>query len=212
MTISTCLKRFVFSVLPLVLLTCVCFFEGRADNPPTMYAPGPLPIGTSTGYGVVKADGTTITSASGVITTAALPGNLVGTTPAVGYAGYETNSVVNSSGGIAITTGATSNVTSIVVPPGNYTVSGHVTFNGTSATVTQETAGISTNSATLPTADSSQSTAYPGTTTTTGNTTCSLESQPINCTTNTTIYLVGKPAFSAGSMSLSGALHIMQTP
>ncbi|MDR6377327.1 hypothetical protein [Paraburkholderia caledonica] len=137
--------------------------------------------------------------ASGVL----IKGQTAGATVASGYVGEP---VKNSATGVSITSGTATNITSITLTPGDWDVTGAVTFvpaSGTAPTLMQ--CGTSTTPATLgglgtqsflnlsfPTNGSSQGFVAPR--------------QQINVTATTTVYLVAVSTFTGGTMTANGSV------
>lgn len=103
----------------------------------------------------------------------------------------------------ALTTATAKNVTSISLTQGDWDVEGIVSFSTSSATFSGLTAGTSATSATLPT-DGTEG--YSGTqgTLLSEKDGITLARKRIKTTGTTTIYLVAKATFSAGSVSAFG--------
>jgi len=139
----------------------------------------------------------------------AISGGLVGKTDAsaasAGIVGEVISSLVASGSAVAMNTGVGTNVTSISLTAGDWDVSGNVNFSAASATVTATSGGITTTSATVPT-DGTE--VYSGVQVTLLSETDSvtIPRKQINVSSTTTVYLVGKTTFSAGTVSCFGAI------
>jgi hypothetical protein len=115
------------------------------------------------------------------------------------------NSAVVSGSAVSLTTATAANVTSISVPAGTWFISGNINFSAASATVTGTSGGLSSTSATLPT-DGTE--VYSGVQVTLLSETDSVTLPPKQFVlgSTTTIYLVGKSTFSAGSVGAFGQI------
>lgn len=177
-------------------------------------------ISADSGDWEINADGSanfgaanvTISASGAVVLTSTLTptGGIVGTT-AVGNAtagnlGEFVSSLVASGAATGLTTATAKNVTSIALTAGDWDVEGNVNFAATTATATGATGGISATSATLPT-DGSE--VYSGLQTTLLSDTNSvtMPRKRINVSANTTVYLVAKATFSAGTVSAFGSIN-----
>jgi hypothetical protein len=134
-----------------------------------------------------------------------IAGTIATTMADAGYVGEIIGSQVVSGSASAMATNTTLNVTSISLSAGDWEVMGHVNINSTSATVTATSAGITTTTATIPTNGTE---VYSGLQTTTTTTVDSLTVTPVRIavSTTTTVYLVARSTFSAGSRSAFGVL------
>jgi hypothetical protein len=125
---------------------------------------------------------------------------------AAGTLGEVISSAVASGSAVTLTNASAWNVTSISLTAGDWDVRGNVNFSASSATVTGTVGGISTTSATLPT-DGTE--VYSGVQVTLLSETDSVTMPPkqINVSATTTVYLVGKSTFSAGSVTAFGSIN-----
>lgn len=136
-------------------------------------------------------------------------GGIVGTTAnnnaSAGSVGEYTESLVAVGSPVSLTTSTAANITSISLGAGDWDISGNVNFSASTATVTGTAGGISSTSATLPT-DGTE--VYSGVQVTLLSETDSVTvpSRRFSLSTTTTIYLVGKSTFSAGSVGGFGSL------
>lgn len=123
-----------------------------------------------------------------------------------GSVGEYVESLVASGSAVSLTTATAANVTSISLTAGDWDVQGIVNYSTSSATVTGESAGISSTSATLPT-DGSEG--YSGvqliTTSTTDSITLTRKRMSLSGTT--TVYLIGKSTFSVGTVGAFGTIN-----
>jgi len=119
--------------------------------------------------------------------------------------GEYVSSLIATGSAVSLTTATAANITSISLTAGDWDVSGNVNFNETTSTVTARSAGISSTSATLPT-DGSE--AYNGVQSTVTSEINSITSPRVRMSLSgtTTIYLVGKATFSAGTCAGFGTL------
>lgn len=136
----------------------------------------------------------------------AIPGTVTNDSATAGYVGEFVSSLVAVGSPVSLTTNTAANVTSISLTAGDWDVQGNVNFTGTSATITAGQGGISSTSATLPT-DGSE--VYDGllTTTTTDTSSISLPRKRMSLAATTTVYMVAKKVFSAGTVVAFGSLN-----
>jgi hypothetical protein len=136
--------------------------------------------------------------------------NYTGTTTnnnaSAGSIGEYVESLIASGSAVSLTTATSANVTSISLTAGDWDVQGNVNFNETVSTVSARSAGINTTSATVP---SDGSEAYCGVQSTLATETNSitLPRKRISVSSTTTVYLVGKATFSAGTCSEFGQIN-----
>lgn len=139
----------------------------------------------------------------------AIYGNLVGTTTndsaTAGNVGEILSSAVAIGSPVALTTATGANVTSLSLTAGDWDVSGNINFSASSATVTGTSGGITTTSATVP-VDGTE--VYSGVQVTLLSETDSvtIPRKRISIASTTTVYLVGKSTFSAGSVGAFGSI------
>lgn len=105
----------------------------------------------------------------------------------------------------SLTTATAKNVTSISLTAGDWDVSGNVNFVATTATVTAWSGGISTNTNALPT-DGSEVPNGTVITLISENNGITLPRKRISIASTTTVYLVGKATFSAGTVTAYGGI------
>lgn len=123
--------------------------------------------------------------------------------PAGTYGEY-VESVIASGSAVSLTDATTANITSISLTAGDWDVEGNVNLLGTGATFTAGASGINTTTATLPT--TGKANFVDGDLT--GNFTegMSLSRVRVNVSSTTTVYLVGRATFSAGTVTGYGAI------
>lgn len=122
--------------------------------------------------------------------------------------GYVTSAIASGSA-VSLTTATAANVTSISVPAGTWFISGNINFSAASATVTGTSGGISSTTGTLPT-DGTE--VYSGVQVTLLSETDSVTLPPKRFVlgSTTTVYLVAKSTFSAGSVGAYGSITAQQ--
>lgn len=115
------------------------------------------------------------------------------------------SSAIASGSAVSLTTATAANITSISLTAGDWDVEGNVNFSASTATVTGTSAGISSTSATLP-ADGTE--AYSGVQVTLVSEVDSvtMPRKRISIAGTTTVYLVGKSTFSAGTVTAFGSI------
>jgi len=145
-------------------------------------------------------------NAAGTVTLTGIVGTAAVGDATAGSVGEYVNSLVPVGSAVGLSNGADGNVTSISLTAGDWDLTGAINFVSASATVTQKSAGITVTSATIPT-DGSE--VFNGSQTTTASFTdgITLPVKRINVSSTTTVYLVGKVAFSAGSVSAFGTIN-----
>jgi len=132
-------------------------------------------------------------------------GHPTGSAAGVGELGEITQSLVDVGNAVSLTTATGANVTSVSLTAGEWDVDGNVNFGASSATITAMAAAIHTTSATLPT-DGSECSSGVRVTTTSITDTITLPRKRISISSPTTIYLVAKATFSAGTMTGYGTI------
>lgn len=172
-----------------------------------------LEVGTTAGANYFKvANGGASTFSTTLLVTGIL-------TPSAGIAGVtttvaatagnvgETKSVYIASGSaVTFTTATATNVATLSLTAGDWLVDGQLTFVETTSTVSERIAGINSTSATLP-VDGSESYCGTQSTVTSEKNTTGLSGKRITVGSTTTIYLVGKPTFSAGTCTGYGFIN-----
>lgn len=136
---------------------------------------------------------------------ATVVGTATNDSAAAGGIGEYVESLVATGSAVSLTTATAANVTSISLTAGDWTVSGNINFNATTATVTGCVGGILSTSATLPT-DGSE--VYSGVQLTAFSTTdgVTLQNKRFSLSGTTTVYLVAKSTFSAGTVAAFGKI------
>lgn len=143
---------------------------------------------------------------NGIMTVSAgIKGTATNDSATAGNVGQVSTSTVTIASGTSLTTATAANIRTLSLTAGDWMVSGNVNFGATTATVTGTSAGISSTSATLPT-DGTE--VYSGVQVTVVSETDSvtLPAKEISLASTTTIYLVGKSTFSAGSVKAGGSI------
>jgi hypothetical protein len=122
-----------------------------------------------------------------------------------GSFGQYVSSAVAVGSAVSLTTNTAANITSISLTAGDWEVSGNANFTAASATVTGTSGGITSTSATVPT-DGTE--VYSGVQVTLLSETDSvtLPSKRFSLSGTTTVYLVGKSTFSAGTVGGFGSI------
>jgi hypothetical protein len=163
---------------------------------------------------------------SGAATTAATEGSITATIDMNGLARFDggikgtttnndatalnvgeyVSSIIPTGSAVSLTTATAANVTSISLTAGDWDVVGHANMSAAAATVTAMSAGVTPTTATVPT-DGSE--AYSGVMLTagTGLDTITPSRKRVSLSATTTIYLVAKATFSAGSVSAFGQIN-----
>lgn len=149
--------------------------------------------------------GKNLTATNGTDFIGELQGTVTGGNATAGYYGEIVTNKVASGSAVSLTTATGANITSISLTAGDWNVSGNVNFSASTATVTGTSAGISATSATVPT-DGSEVFSGVQVTLLSENDSVTLPPKQINVTTTTTVFLVGKCTFSAGSVSAFGSI------
>lgn len=159
----------------------LCLFE-IVDNS-FQFSRGPIIFGTGGGI-----QGTTTNDAA-----------------ASGNIGETLSSAVTIASGTSLTTATNANIRTLSLTAGDWLVSGNINFGATTATVTGTVGGMTTTSAALP-ADGSE--VYSGVQVTLLSETDSVTLPPkrFSVSSTTTVYLVGKSTFSAGSVKAGGSI------
>lgn len=132
-------------------------------------------------------------------------GKTNGSNADAGDVGEFVSSAVAIGSAVALSNATTTNITSIPLTAGDWDIEGNVNYNATGATTTGMISGISGTSATMP---SDGSEVYNGMQAMLLNFVAgsALPRKRINITSPTTVYLVARPTFSAGTMSAFGSI------
>lgn len=130
--------------------------------------------------------------------------NIVGTaTNNNATAGSVGEFVTNSASGVALTNGATANITSISLTAGDWTVWGNIEFATSGATPTILISGVTTTSAgfvNTPLRGVLQGSII-------GSNSVQAPQQRLSLSATTTVYIVGTATYTGGTMSGSGAIY-----
>lgn len=137
-------------------------------------------------------------------------GAILGTTAAdnapAGTYGEYLESKIASGSAVSLTTATAANITSISLTAGDWDVEGSINFSQGAATATATVGGINTTSATLPTDGSEVNSGVIGTTITVVDG-VTLPRRRVNVSATTTVYLVGRATFSAGTVTGYGVIN-----
>lgn len=106
---------------------------------------------------------------------------------------------------VSLTTQQTKNVFTIELPAGDWDVEGNVNISYTSATSTDRSAGLTSTSATIPSDGTGVNSAVQFTTTTIVDG-ITIPRKRFSLTQTTTIYMVVRTTFTAGSAAAYGAI------
>lgn len=163
---------------------------------------------TTTGSGIF-AGGVGVAGRLNVGSSVTVAGGIVGTitndnATALNVGEY-VSSLVATGSAVSLTTNATANVTSISLTAGDWDVDGIVNLNASAATVTAMSGGVTSTSATIP---SDGSEGYSGVLLTIASAVDSitLPRKRISIASTTTVYLVGRSTFSAGTVAAFGSI------
>lgn len=139
-----------------------------------------------------------ITGASPTITTPAIVGTVAADNAAAGNVGEYAETLVAVASAVSFATNTAKTVMSVSLTAGDWDVEGNINFVTTTATFSAIQGGINTTNNTLPNDGSEVYSGVQGTllSETDGIT---LPRKRINVSSPTTVYLVGKITFSAGS-------------
>jgi len=124
---------------------------------------------------------------------------------AAGYIGEFASSTIASASAVSLTTNTAANVTSISLTAGDWDVYANGYFNGASATVTEWLVGISTTSASIDPPPTY--TQIPASVTSwTDQAAFPVAMRRVSIASTTTIYLVSRAKFSAGTQNAFGGI------
>lgn len=148
------------------------------------------------------ADSSLTLAASGAVSAR---GSATNDSAAAGFIGQVISALVAVGAPVSLTSTTAADITSISLTAGDWDVEGNVNFLGTAATITQLTASIGSTTATLAT-DGSE--VYSGLQTITASATDSvtMPTKRISVAGTTTIYLVGRAVFAAGTVGGFGSI------
>jgi hypothetical protein len=159
--------------------------------------------------------GATITSpnlagtATGSLISTVLQGITDGVAASTGFVGEIISSTIAVGSAVTLTSGTTSDVTSISLTAGEWYVNGQVDYRAASSTsITILTQGVSSTSATLGGQDTfSRNVSAAFVPTASNDVGLPVRGQAISLTATTTIYLVANATFSANTLSAYGTLQ-----
>jgi hypothetical protein len=147
-----------------------------------------------------------MTNADVIVPTGGVLGVANASSATAGNVGQVISSLIPNGSSISLGNGTAANVTSIILTAGDWDVSGTVSFAAGAATITQMTAGMSTSTGTLPT-DGTEGYSDASITTSTLTNSITLTPIQVNVNASTTVFLVGKCAFSAGTVREFGFIR-----
>lgn len=141
---------------------------------------------------------------NGTLAISPLLGTVAADNAPAGTYGEYVESVIAPGSAVSLTDATAANITSISLTAGDWDVEGNVNLLGTGATFTAGASGINTTTATIPT--DGKANFVDGDLT--GNFTegMSLARKRVNISATTTVYLVGRATFSAGTVTGYGAI------
>lgn len=134
-----------------------------------------------------------------------ITGSATNDSASAGSIGEYVSSLIASGSAVSLTTATAANVTSISLTAGDWDVEGNINYSAASATVTGTQGGTSSTSATLPT-DGSEVFSGVQVTLLSETDSVTLPRKRFSLSGTTTVYLVGKSTFSAGTVSAYGAV------
>lgn len=136
----------------------------------------------------------------------AIAGTTTNDSAAAGYIGEFVSSLVAVGSPVSLTNNTTANVASISLTAGDWDVEGNINFSGSTATITGGIGAISTASVTTP---SDGSEVYDATATTllTETSSITMPRKRISIAATTTVYLVARKSFSAGTVVAFGSIN-----
>lgn len=134
-----------------------------------------------------------------------IPGVTDASSAAAGIVGEYMSSAVAFGSAVSLTSTVGNNVTSLSLTAGDWDVEGNVNFSLSGATVTDHSAGINTTTGTVPSDGTGLSSGLQTVAQTVVNS-LTVPRKRINVSSTTTVYLVGKATFSAGTVSIYGSI------
>lgn len=180
---------------------------GPAGPPGAAGAPGPPgPAGGQWLAGPVNSITSRFLLAGAILDVVAVLGVTTNSNAAPGIVGEFITSTIPSGGAVPLTSGATSNVTSISLTPGDWDVGGNVGFNAAgTTTITVESGGISVTSGVLPTSPGGGAFFTLSLPFTTGaDSVFPVGVTRLSVATTTTVFLVANATFAASTLSAFG--------
>lgn len=122
-----------------------------------------------------------------------------------GSVGEYVSSLVAIGSPVSLSNGIAANITSISLTAGDWDVDGQVSFTETTSTVTGRSAGVTSTTATVP-VDGSEAYCGVQSTVTSETNSISLVKKRFSLSGTTTVFLVGKASFSAGTCGGFGVI------
>lgn len=147
----------------------------------------------------------TVTSKWRCMATSVFLGTATNDNAPAGAVGEYASSLVASGSAVSLTTATTANVASISLTAGDWDVGGNVNFTETTSTVTARSAGLTSTSATVPT-DGSEAFCGVQSTVTSETNSITLSRKRFSLSGTTTVYLVARATFSAGTCAGFGQI------
>lgn len=172
--------------------------------------------GDASGRGIVFGAGSSLSSVEilgpadnygvifrGEIKIAGIVGVTDGSDATAGNVGEYAHSELAAGSALSLSTGTTTNITSLSLQPGDWDIEGNVNFVVNGAAATSVAGGFSSSSATLPT-DGTE--VYSGAGAALTNDSVTLPRRRFSLSTSTVIYMVGLPVFTGGSVAGFGSM------
>jgi hypothetical protein len=147
----------------------------------------------------------TVTSKWRCMATSVFLGTATNDNAPAGAVGEYTSSLVASGSAVSLSNNTGANITSISLTAGDWDVGGSVNFTETTSTVTGRSAGVTSTTATVPT-DGSEAFCGVQSTVTSETNSITLSRKRFSLSATTTIYLVAKASFSAGTCAGFGQI------
>lgn len=147
----------------------------------------------------------TVTSKWRCMATSVFLGTATNDNAPAGAVGEYVSSLIASGSAVSLTNNTTVNITSISLTAGDWDVGGNVNFSETTSTVTARSAGTTSTSATVPT-DGSEAFCGTQSTVTSETNSITLSRKRFSLSATTTVYLVGRASFSAGTCAGFGQI------
>jgi hypothetical protein len=155
----------------------------------------------------------TTLSASGAITpsqTAGIVGTTTNNNANAGSVGEYVESVILSGSPVSLTTATDTNLTSISLTAGDWDVEGYINYlAGSGTATTNQSAGLTSTSATMPALDSPARTTQLLAVTGNGSTPHTIPSPRVrfSLSATTTIYIVARIGFPSGTVTMNGSIR-----
>lgn len=157
-------------------------------------------------YCALAAEDMVYLDSAGQVGPLALKGITDGSSAASGIIGEMISASVARASAVTLTTSSPANVTSILLPAGDWEVEGTIGFANAATGVSYYFAGVSTASATLPTSDNGGLFCLPGSFGAGYDASFPTGRIPINSSGSTRVYLVGEANFTSGTMGGFGRI------